>query len=312
MSIRLTGSRIREFKAELILLLLTVIWGGTFSLIKSALDHVSPFVFVTMRFGVASLIFLPFVYNQLKGLDKSKLLDGFWIGFWFFLGFILQTVGLQYTTASKSAFITGTFVIFTPLAQTIIEKRPPSLVHTIGIGIVAVGIIFLSSGDGDVLSVITELGSSFNFGDFLTLLCAMSFGIYIVYLDVVTKRNDYLYATFSQLAFTAVVALVLMPFFHYSGVEVVKFTLNFDVVFALVYTTLFATLFNITMMTKYQKEVPPVKAAIIYAFEPIFAAVIAFLLLGEQFTKLGLIGAGIIFFGLIFTELFNRGETADG
>ncbi|MBN8546855.1 MAG: DMT family transporter [Ignavibacteria bacterium] len=308
----MNSSRIREFKAELILLLLTVIWGGTFSLIKNALDHVSPFVFVSLRFGFASLVFLPFVYKHLKGLDRGKLLDGFWIGFWFFLGFILQTVGLQYTTASKSAFITGTFVIFTPLAQTIIERRPPSLVNSIGIGIVAVGIIFLSSGDGDVISVLTELGSTFNFGDFLTLLCAMSFGIYIVYLDVVTKRNNYLYTTFSQLAFTAVVSILLMPVFHFTGVEVIKFSLDSDVVLALIYTTLFATLFNITMMTKYQKEVPPVKAAIIYAFEPIFAAVIAFLLLGEQFTKLGLIGAGIIFFGLLFTEVFKKDEVVDG
>lgn len=119
-----------------------------------------------------------------------------------FPGFILQLVGLQYTTASKSAFITGTFVIFTPIAQMVIMKKLPTLVNTIGIGIAGVGILLLSSGDGDVVSVLSELGSTFNFGDLLTLICAMSFSIYIVYLDVVTKRNNYLYATFSQLAFT--------------------------------------------------------------------------------------------------------------
>lgn len=300
--------RLNEFKAELILLLLTVLWGGTFALIKSAIVHVSPFMFVTVRFGFASLIFLPFAWKHLKGLSAQQLKDGFWIGFWFFLGFILQTIGLQYTTASKSAFITGTFVVFTPLAQTIIEGRPPSFVNTVGIGIVAVGIIFLSGGDRDIMSVVTELGETFNFGDFLTLLCAMSFGIYIVWLDVISKRNHYIYTTFSQLAFTAVTAIVLMPFFHFSGVETIRFDFNFDVVGALLYTTLFATLFNVTMMTKYQKEVVPVKAAIIYSFEPIFAAVIAFILLGEQFTKMGLIGAAIIFGGLIFTEVFKKEE----
>lgn len=300
--------RLKEFKAELILLLLTVLWGGTFALIKSAIVHVSPFMFVTVRFGFASLIFLPFAWKHLKGLSAQQLKDGFWIGFWFFLGFILQTIGLQYTTASKSAFITGTFVVFTPLAQTIIEGRPPSFVNTVGIGIVAVGIIFLSGGDRDIMSVVTELGETFNFGDFLTLLCAMSFGIYIVWLDVISKRNHYIYTTFSQLAFTAVTAIVLMPFFHFTGVETIRFDFNFDVVGALLYTTLFATLFNVTMMTKYQKEVVPVKAAIIYSFEPIFAAVIAFILLGEQFTKMGLIGAAIIFGGLIFTEVFKKEE----
>lgn len=304
----MNGGRLKEFKAELILLLLTVLWGGTFALIKSAIVHVSPFMFVTVRFGFASLIFLPFAWKHLKGLSAQQMKDGFWIGFWFFLGFILQTIGLQYTTASKSAFITGTFVVFTPLAQTIIERRPPSLVNTIGIGIVAVGIIFLSGGDSDIMSVVTELGETFNFGDFLTLLCAMSFGIYIVWLDVISKRNHYMYTTFSQLAFTAVTAIVLMPFFHFTGIETIRFDFNFDVVGALLYTTLFATLFNVTMMTKYQKEVVPVKAAIIYSFEPIFAAVIAFILLGEQFTKMGLTGAAIIFGGLVFTEVFKKYE----
>ncbi len=304
----MNGGRLKEFKAELILLLLTVLWGGTFALIKSAIVHVSPFMFVTVRFGFASLIFLPFAWKHLKGLSAQQMKDGFWIGFWFFLGFILQTIGLQYTTASKSAFITGTFVVFTPLAQTIIERRPPSLVNTIGIGIVAVGIIFLSGGDSDIMSVVTELGETFNFGDFLTLLCAMSFGIYIVWLDVISKRNHYMYTTFSQLAFTAVTAIVLMPFCHFTGIETIRFDFNFDVIGALLYTTLFATLFNVTMMTKYQKEVVPVKAAIIYSFEPIFASVIAFILLGEQFTKMGLTGAAIIFGGLVFTEVFKKYE----
>ena len=248
----MNNGRLKEFKAELILLLLTVLWGGTFALIKNAIVHVSPFMFVTVRFGFASLIFLPFAWKHLKGLSTQQLKDGFWIGFWFFLGFILQTIGLQYTTASKSAFITGTFVVFTPLAQTIIERRPPSLVNATGIGIVAVGIVFLSGGDRDIISVVTELGETFNFGDLLTLLCAMSFGIYIVWLDVISKRNHYMYTTFSQLAFTAVTATILMPFFHFTGVETLRFEFNFDVIGALLYTTLFATLFNVTMMTRYQ------------------------------------------------------------
>lgn len=304
-------SRLMEFKAELILILLTAIWGGTFSLIKGALDYASPLVFVSIRFGIAALILFPFVYKHFKGLNKKQILDGLLIGWWFFPGFILQTVGLQYTTASKSAFITGTFVIFTPIAQMLIMKKLPTLVNTIGIGIAGVGILLLSSGDGDVVSVLSELGSTFNFGDFLTLICAMSFSIYIVYLDVVTKRNNYLYATFSQLAFTTVAALILMPVFHFTGVERIMFKLNNELIFAFIYTIFFATLFNITMMTKYQKEVPPVKAAILYSFEPIFAALIAYILLDERFTTLGFIGAAIIFTGLIITEVFRKEVTVE-
>jgi drug/metabolite transporter (DMT)-like permease len=110
------------------------------------------------------------------------------------------------------------------------------------------------------------------------------------------------------LAFTAVIALLFMPFLDYFDIEKVVFVFNSDVIIALVYTTIFATLFNITMMTKYQKEVVPVKAAIIYSFEPIFAAVFAFIMIGESFTRMGLVGAAIIFSGLVFTEIFKKEE----
>lgn len=292
----------RKRFAIAVLLLITVLWGGTFPLNKTALDHTSPFVFVALRFLLASIIIYPFFKEGLKGLSKDAYKDGLIVAFWFFAGFMTQTIGLKFTTASKSAFITGTFVIFTPIFQTIIEKRPPPLSNIIGIVIVTAGILLMSSTGDDIGAVISELGRNFNFGDFMTLLCAISFGIYIVYLDIVSKKHNFKFVTFSQLFFTGIVALVLIPVMDYTGLEKAELEINNTVLIALGYTIIFATLINLTLQTIYQKEVSPTKAAIIYSFEPIFASLLAFIILGEIMTIFGIAGAIIIFCGLIFSE----------
>ncbi len=298
----------RKYKAELVLILLTILWGGTFVLIKKALTHVSPFVFVSFRFGLASLFLLPFLWKHLKKLDFAAIKDGLWIGILFFGGFILQTVGLQYTTSTKSAFITGTFVIFTPIFQSIIEKRVPSVRNIISIAIVSVGIILLSAKEGSVFSVFTELGETFNFGDFLTLLCAIIFGVYIVYLDIISKKHYHLYVTFSQVFTTFIIAIMCLPLFNLTGIERIKLDFHPDLFIAVGYTVFFATLITITLQSRFQKEVTPTKAAIIYSSEPLFATLTAYIIIGETLTTLGMAGAGIILAGLLFSELSKPGE----
>src|SRR5674476_1562787 len=160
-------------KGESALLFTTVIWGGTFAIIKSALGSISPMMFLTFRFSIATIIFLPFVFSRLKKLDKESIRQGLILGFLYFGGFASQTLGLNYTSATKSAFITGTFVIFTPIFQIVIEKKLPTKGNIIGIILVASGLIFLSSRGTNFLDIIHELGTNFNIGDYLTLVCAV-------------------------------------------------------------------------------------------------------------------------------------------
>ncbi|CUU10374.1 EamA-like transporter family protein [Candidatus Kryptobacter tengchongensis] len=110
----------QRYKAELLLLLITFIWGGTFSIVKTALENVSPLIFLGIRFGISTVLYFVFFPGSLKHLNFLAFKHSFVIAFFLFAGFAFQTLGLKYTTASKSGFITGMLVIFTPVAQLVI------------------------------------------------------------------------------------------------------------------------------------------------------------------------------------------------
>jgi drug/metabolite transporter (DMT)-like permease len=292
-------------KGEFALLFTTVIWGGTFAIVKSALGSISPMMFLSFRFSIAAIIFLPFVFGRLKKLDSESIKGGLILGFLYFGGFAAQTVGLNYTSATKSAFITGTFVIFTPIFQIIIEKKLPGKGNIIGIILVAGGLLFLSSRGAHFLDVIHELGTNFNIGDYLTLICAVFYSLYIVYLDIVSKKIDTLSLVFMQIAVTAIGAIAGAIIFESSGIEVYRFILNKDVIFAVLYTSVLATILTTTLQTKFQKYTTPAKAGIIFSFEPIIASAVAFFLLSEKISNFGLIGCIFIFCGLLISEVMD-------
>jgi drug/metabolite transporter (DMT)-like permease len=292
-------------KGESALLFTTVIWGGTFAIIKSALGSISPMMFLTFRFSLAAIIFLPFVIGRLKRLDAGSLKGGIILGLLYFGGFAAQTLGLNYTSATKSAFITGTFVIFTPIFQIIIEKKLPGKGNIIGVLLVAGGLLFLSSRGTHFLDVIRELGTNFNIGDYLTLICAVFYSLYIVYLDIVSKEIDTLSLVIMQISVTAVGATAGALLFNITGIEISRFILNKEVIFAVIYTSLLATILTTSLQTKFQKYTTPSKAGIIFSFEPIFASIVAFFLLNEKISNFGLIGCIFIFCGLLISEVMD-------
>lgn len=295
----------KKFKGELALLLTTLIWGGTFAVVKTALNSASPMVFLSLRFSIAGLLIFPFIYPKLKGLTKKNYSDGIILGFLFFAGFAAQTLGLKYTTATKSGFITGTFVVFTPIFQYIIEKKTPGKGNLIGVVLITFGLIFLSGKGETFASLFSEIGGNFNIGDFFTLICAVFYAVYLVYLDLVSKRNDYMPLVFFQISFTAVASIVFAAFLWLTGLQQPQLSFTKDLIIAIVYTSLFATIITTTLQTKFQKYVTPAKAAILFSLEPIFAAIIAFFLLNERISNFGLIGCILIFSGLLFSELYE-------
>ncbi|MGE5458310.1 MAG: DMT family transporter [Methanococcaceae archaeon] len=297
-----------RFKGESALLLTTLIWGATFAIIKSALVSVSPMVFLSFRFIIATLIIFPIAYPQLKKVSRQGWIDGIILGLLYFGGFASQTLGLKYTTATKSGFITGTFVMFTPFFQYWFEKKLPGKGNVIGIGLIVVGMIFLSTKGNTAFSLFTQIGSDFNIGDFLTLLCAVSYAVYIVHLDIVSKRNDYMPLVFMQVAVTAIGAVVFGILFWGTGLQQPELNFTKDFIIAVAYTSLLATVITTTLQTKFQKYVTPAKAAIIFSLEPIFSAVAAYFMLNERISNFGLVGSLLIFSGLLFSELYDRNQ----
>ena len=278
-------------KAELSLLLLTFIWGTTFPLVKTALDFASPFLFVFLRFALAALavglVFRGRISLEAKGIVKAGAI----IGVFLFFGFALQTLGLKYTTASKSAFITGLFVVMIPPLSFLILKEKVRTFSVIGVVLALTGLYLMTR----------PRGSEFNIGDFFTFFCAISFSLQVIFVQIYTRRFDFLTLTFIQIAVTA---LLSVPFAL--ALETTKLVYHHWLVLAVLVCAILATAHALFLQNRMQKYTTTVKAALIYAMEPVFAAVFSYLFLSEILGWLGILGGGLVLSGMLCSELGRR------
>ena len=170
----------KQSRAELYLLLLGFIWASTFVIFKFLLNYLSPFLFLVLRYFIATIIFYFLFRNQLQNFSKTSLKKGISLGILVGIGIVIQTIGLTFTTASKAAFITGMMVVFTPFAQIFIIKKKPNIANVIGIAVVILGLYFLTY----------PIETNINKGDLMVLCGSILFGIYIVYLDVYSRDEN--------------------------------------------------------------------------------------------------------------------------
>ena len=240
------------------------------------------------RFALAALIVGIYTRKDLRASAAKTMRDGLILGLYLGGGFALQTIGLTMTSASKAGFLTGTLVVFTPLLQLAIERRMPSWANALGVLIVGAGLYVFTS----------PAGSEFTLGDALVLLCAVIFSFHVVYLDVFTKAHFHREIVFYQFVVTSVIGFALWPF-----VPSVPTTFTPSVLLSIVYLATFASAFAIFILSKYQRETSPTHAAIIYTMEPVMAAIIAALWLGDVLSGTAAIGAGIMLAGLLVSEL---------
>ena len=280
--------RNKSFKADFYLFGLTLVWGTTFTLVKLAISDCSPFLFVFLRFLLGSLLLFLFFPKKFFPVDSKTALAGILIGLFLFLGFALQTQGLKYTTASKSAFITGLFVVLVPPLAVIFAKEKLRWNIILGVILAVMGLWFLTSPKFDKL----------NPGDILTFFGAISFAFQVVLVEIYTKKYDFLKLTLLQLVATTIFALISLFFF-----EKTYFTLTNNLMVGLFVTATLATALGIYVQNRYQKESTAARAAIIYTVEPVVAFLFAFLVLNEIFGVSSLIGAGFILAGMLASEL---------
>ncbi len=283
----LTPSR----KAELCLLLMTLIWGSTFPLVKTALSFSSPFIFLLLRFGLASLVVWLIFSQNISFMNKDALKAGAIIGIFLFFGFAFQTLGLQYTTASKSAFITGLFVVMIPPLSFVILKEKIRVFSLIGVILAVSGLFLLTH----------PKGSKFNLGDLFTFFCAVCFSFQVIFVQIYTKRFDFFALTFVQIVLTTFLCL---PFiFLFEGTKLIYHPY---LIIAVLVCAILATSLALFIQNSMQKNTTAVKAALIYAMEPVFAAIFSFILLGEVLGRLGILGGGLILLGMLCSELGRR------
>jgi drug/metabolite transporter (DMT)-like permease len=296
----------KKYIGEIALFSITIFWGVTFPIIKLALNDISPMLFIGIRFSLAAIILLPFLLKPLLNSNINLIKAGLFLGLLYFIGFATQTIGLQYTTATKSGFITGTFVVFIPILQLILERRAPGKGNIFGILLVIIGLILLSSKGITMLDIINELGSNFNIGDLLTLICAFFYALYVVYIDIITKKFDYKPLIILQVLFTGIAGFVFAFLFDAAGIESVRYDFNKTVILVILYTAIFSSILATVIQTKYQKVVTPTKAGIIFSLEPIFAALFAFIIIQEEISSFGIVGCIFIFTGVLVSELYDK------
>ncbi|RLI75580.1 EamA family transporter [Archaeoglobales archaeon] len=271
--------------ADIGLLFIALIWGLTFPVIKIALDNLSPFAFNTIRFTISSLLFLPILKILHTKFDVDALKDGLKIGFFVFLGYTFQTVGLDYTTATNAGFITSVYVVLTPIIAFLIYKTPFGLRDIISTLLAFAGLFLLSGYNG------------FNIGDVLILVCAIAFATEIAMISHYSKLNNPTMLAFMQILVVAVFSFPISLF------TTSKFNINHDVINALIITAIFATVIAKFMQNWLQKYTMPSDAAVIFSMEGVFSHIFAILMLNEVLSFNQYVGAALVVLGVIIVSL---------
>jgi drug/metabolite transporter (DMT)-like permease len=272
------------------LLLATALWGTSFVAVKSALADATPFAFLTVRFTLAALALAPGTRFRPRPA-RRELSGGLLLGALVAVGFIAQTAGLVITTPSRSAFIVAVSSVLAPvIALALLGERPGWLTGA-ALALATLGIYLLTAPDAGGL----------NRGDLLTLVCAACFGGQIVAVTELARQYDARRLVFVQVAATAVVAALATALFERPHI---RWTPGF--VAALGYTVLFASTICFLLQMHAQRVMSAARAALIFCFEPLFAAMTSWLLLGERLSLLQWGGGTLILVGMVLAELPSR------
>ncbi|MEC1720041.1 DMT family transporter [Schinkia azotoformans] len=284
--------------ADVSLLLVTFIWGSTFVLVQNAVALLEPFTFNGVRFGLAGLFLIAWLFvfkrNILSMMNKKLLLSGVIMGTWLFTAYALQTFGLLHTTSSKAGFITGLSVVLVPLFGFLFLKETPKRFAIFGVGVATIGLYLLTLGDSLAL----------NFGDILVFFCAISFAAHIVVTGKYTPLYSTLLLTIVQIFTVSVLSSISAVLFEdWQRVFDSEVMGNANVFLALIICSIFATALAFLAQTNFQKFTTPTRVALIFAMEPVFAAITGFFWANERLGSKALLGCLLIFIGMILAEL---------
>lgn len=286
----------KAWQADLALLGVTFVWGTTFVVIKDALSFITPFWFVALRFGLAFLVLWLIYGNRVRQSSKESIRLAGMIGLALFLGYVFQTIGLKYTSASNSGFITGLCLVFIPLLAWLWFKTPVAKATFWGLCLALLGMALLTIKED----------SSLNLGDTLTLLGALAFGAHVVLVGHYAPQSDAAVLATCQIGVTALTsagaAFITEPW---------PVNFSYEVWLALAVTAVPATALAFYVQNAVQPYTTSSRAALAFSFEPVFSAIAAYFWLGEIMTYVQMFGAALMFAGVIFSELGGGEQEAE-
>jgi drug/metabolite transporter (DMT)-like permease len=290
----------RSSWAHISLLLITIVWGATFVVVKSALVDASPAMFNLLRMAIAFVLLVAVYHRQLRGLTRRQIAGGAIVGFCLAGGYQFQTSGLLLTTASKSAFITGTVVVLVPILSVIpilraVGQGRPGWNVAIGAVTAFVGLAFLTTPPG------TRWGNflgSVNPGDWLTLGCALFFALHLMSIGRTSQFTPFHQLAMLQTGFATLFLAVTLPAL---GRPMLHWTPR--LITALLVTGFLATAVAFAIQSWAQSHMPATHAALLFTMEPIFASITSFIVLGERLGWRGGLGSLLVLSGILITEL---------
>ena len=279
----------RDVRADLALAAAAFLFGTTFLVVQDAVEADGAVPFLVVRFGLGALALLPLAVRRGRpapGLAAaSARLGGLLV-----LGYVLQTVGLEHTTSSVSAFITYLLVVFVPILSSLLLREPPGGVALAGVGLAVVGLLLLTAGASG-----EGFGGGLGRGELLTLGCAVAFGAHIVALTDAAPRFDVVQLNLGQ--FVVVAGTLLVP-----GLVAGGYDLSVRTLAAAAYTGVVVTAVAFGLQVWGQRRVSATRTALVLLLEPVFAAVLGFVA-GALLGALGALGAGVIVLAILVSEV---------
>lgn len=286
---------LRITRQELVLIFITMVWGGTFLVVHRAMAHSGPFFFVGLRFATASLLLAFFFRRYLRHITWLEIKAGALIGMAIAGGYGLQTWGMQTISSSQSAFLTALYVPVVPLLQWLFLRRPPGLMAWLGILLAFTGLVLVAGPQDGSLTL--------NAGEIATLLSTLAIAAEIILISRYAGQVDVRRVTLVQLLVASACAFVLMlP----NGESLP--TLSAPLLFSALGLGAASALIQVTMNWA-QRSVSPTRATVIYAGEPVWAGVVG-RIAGERLPAAALLGGALIVCGVIVSELRLRRKKA--
>ncbi|MFP4397830.1 MAG: DMT family transporter [Desulfonatronovibrio sp.] len=285
-------------KADLLLLLTALIWGSAFVAQRAGMDHMGPFIYNGIRFGLGAVTLIPLMwYRHKKNItdpvfqEKGSaylLKAGLITGVLLFLGSSLQQVGIVYTTAGKAGFITGLYVVIVPVLGLVWKQRPGAGVW-IGAVLAVAGLYLLTISDDLIIE----------FGDFLVLLCAAAFALHVLAIGWLVARVDCVKLAAAQFAVTSLLSLAVASVF-----EEVLLSSLINGIIPILYGGIMSAGIAYTLQIVAQRQAPPAHAAIILSLESVFAVLAGWIILSEILGGREIAGCLLMFAGMLCAQLY--------
>jgi drug/metabolite transporter (DMT)-like permease len=282
----------RLLRADLWLVLITLIWGCSFIIVKKCLAQVSPILFIALRFWVGAIVVVAAMPRALRNINLRTLRRGLVLSVLLLGGFVFQTLGLRGTTSSRSAFITSLAVLLVPILGYFVFHHRPKVRTMIGVVLATIGLGMLT---------LNTIPMHFTYGDGMTFICAIVFALHILFIGRYLPESDFRQLVIVQLAGSALLctlALLLLetPFL------VPDWTFGAYLLITGVLATGLAFYYQI----KAQQVTTPNRTALIFSLEPFIASLVAYLVLGENLTAKGWVGGLFVVAGILISEFLRK------